>query len=146
MDVGFHDGAVHPHLAAFLDFPFRGLRKKDAIDRLLGFGTHPLDVTLEGGARGRLVDEAEAAEGAIRARVFKVKGEHVVAEAVHLLDQESLERLLGAHAALATRFRVFESPDQIGVYQIEDLRMIRQDAGHLGKLPPVIVMNFSLDK
>ena len=50
-----------------------------------------------------------------------MKSQHTVGEAVHLLDEQNLEDLLGAHHPLAARIRIAKTADEIGMDKVEYL-------------------------
>jgi hypothetical protein len=69
---------------------------------LQGRRLESLEVGVERRPRGQFVGDAEAAEGAVTTRVGEMEDQRAVAEAIHLLDQQDAQDLLGAQSPRAT--------------------------------------------
>jgi hypothetical protein len=99
--IGLDDGAVDADLAPLLDSRQPSLGEDDLMDPLKGLSPDLLDVLVEAGPLGGLVEGADAAEPAVAPGICQMEGQLLVAEAVHLLDEERPQGLLRGHTGAA---------------------------------------------
>ena len=70
-----------------------------------------------------------------------MKGEVVVAESVHLFDDQRFEDLLGAHHPVTARLRVVQPPHEVREDEVRDFRVRVDDMLDGGQLPGVLVID-----
>src|SRR5271168_1754373 len=128
MDVGVDHRAVHAHLAAGLHLGLLGSAEDDAMNGLQGLRPKGLEVRVERRLRRYLVEDPQAAEGTIAARIGEMKGQYAIAEAVHLFDDEHPQHLLGAQSSGTTRdLRAVASDAKVLQDQLLDPRMVVEE-------------------
>ena len=111
MNIRLDHGAVHPDLATFLYSLVGGRTENDTIDFFQRLGSYLLDVSLQRFLGRDQFSDTKTAERAVVSRVFQVVLEQPVTEAIHLLDEQDLENLLGTHHPFPSRAGVSKVSD-----------------------------------
>jgi len=98
VDIRGDHRAIHPHGLAFFHVEASGFLDDEAVDEFEGLRLDLLDVLLQRGFAGRLFINAKTAESAVTAGVGQVEGQLLVAEAVHLLENQGPQDLVAGQA------------------------------------------------
>ena len=135
----------HREVTSLFDSLFGGEPKDDTVYLFVRLSAHLFYIALKGGVGRHVVGDSESAKGAIRFGVLYVKGQPVVAESVHLFDDQRFEDLLGGHHSLAARLGIVETFYEIRVYELCDLRMRVDYALNCCQLQRVLMFDRRLD-
>ncbi len=118
VNVRLDHRAIGANLSPCLDSPESGVTQQLLVDPLPRLRSDTLDVLLQRRLLGGRLVDAESTEGAVAARVREMERKLLVAEAVHLFDDQGAQHLLGRQpfASLVRVDALGGTPKQIVAY------------------------------
>jgi hypothetical protein len=142
MNVGFDVGTVHTRLPAILNAVFICLRNDSKVDPLDGLRRQSLEVVFQRGRFGCLVEISDPAKSSIADGRRQLESQLLVAELVHLLDDEYPQYFLSSHPPSASVSPL--AARDVRHHPIEEPPHSVQAVAYGGKLSCVFVIDWGL--